>query len=295
MSERNPVSRFSRAIGRTWHPSPALLLIPGLLVILFLFLWPLGQMIYFSFTDPTVGFANYVRFFETPSEIRSLITTMEVSFLSTLICAIVGYLYSYTMLRSSKTVSNLLMVAVVLPMGVSILVRTFSLQAILRDTGIINQTLLNLGIIKQPLPLIRNSFAVAVGIVSMELPFMVLPMYNSMVQINNKLLLAGEGLGATPLRVFIDIFFPLSLPGVLAGSLIVFVSSLAYYIVPQLLGSGGQLFLSQDIAHWVQDQAEFGYGAAIGVILLLLTLGTLFIASFFINIDKALTQSTGGK
>lgn len=288
-------ARLSRSLGRALRPSPAVLLVPGLLAIVFLFLWPLGQMVYFSLTDPTVGFVNYLRFFQTPSEIRSLVTTMRVSFLSTLLCAITGYIYAYAMANSSKAVSRVLMVAVVLPMGVSFLVRTFSLQAILRDTGLINQALLSLGLIKAPLPLIRNQFAVAVGIISMELPFMVLPVYNTMVQINKKLLLAGEGLGATPLRVFLDIYLPLSLPGVLAGSLIVFVSSLAFYVVPQLLGSGSELFLSQDIANWVQRQAEFGYGGAVGVILLVLTLGTLLVASFFVNIDKAFSQTTGAK
>ncbi len=295
LSEHKFAARFSRAIGRALRPPPALLLIPGLLAILFLFLWPLGQMVYFSFTDPALGFINYLRFFQTPSEVQSLVTTMEVSFLSTILCAIIGYMYAFTMATSTKRLSRILMVAVILPMGVSILVRTFSLQAILRDTGLINQALMAIGLIKEPLPLIRNQFAIAVGIVSMELPFMVLPIYNTMVQINKKLLLAGEGLGATPLRVFLDIFFPLSLPGVLAGCLIVFVSSLAYYVVPQLLGGGNVLFMSQDISNWVQRQAEFGYGAAIGVILLILTLGTLLVASFFINIDKAFSQTTGGK
>lgn len=193
-------ARSSRTVGRALRPSAALLLVPGLLAILFLFLWPLGQMVFFSFTDPSVGFVNYQRFFQTSSEITSLVTTMKVSFIATILCAIVGYIYAYTMTISSRLISRLLMVAVVLPMGVSILVRTFSLQAILRDTGLINQTLISIGLITQPLPLIRNQFAVSVGIISMELPFMVLPLYNNMVQINKKLLLAGEGLGATPLQ-----------------------------------------------------------------------------------------------
>jgi ABC-type spermidine/putrescine transport system permease subunit I len=277
------------------RPSAAILLIPGLLVIGFLFLWPLSQMVIRSFTDPTPGLENYQRFFNTSSVVNSLVTTMKVSFLSTILCAVIGYIYAYTMASSSKTVANLLMAAIVLPMGINLLVRTFSLQAILRDTGVINDGLMALGLITQPLPLIRNQFAVAVGIVSMLLPFMVLPTYNTMVQINKKLLLAGEGLGATPLRVFVDIFFPLSLPGVLAGSLIVFVSSLGFYVVPALLGGGNEQFLSQIIFFWVRSRGEFGYGAAMGVILLLLTLGTLLVASFFVQIDKAISQTAGGK
>jgi putative spermidine/putrescine transport system permease protein len=267
---------------------------PGLLVIFFLFLWPLIQMIVRSFTDPLPGFGNYQRFFQTSSEVRSLVITMKISFLSTLLCAIIGYIYAYAMALSSKTISRLLMGAIILPMGINLLVRTFSLQAILRDTGVINESLMALNLIAKPLPLIRNQFAVSVGIISMLLPFMVLPTYNTMVQIDKRLLMAGEGLGATPLRVFLDIFFPLSLPGLMAGSLIVFVSSLGFYVVPALLGGGDVQFLSQIIYFWVRGRGEFGYGAAIGVILLILTLGTLMIASFFVQIDRAISQTAGG-
>ncbi len=276
-------------------PSGFLPLIPGLFVIIFLFLWPLGVMVVRSFTDPSIGFENYQRFFQTPSAIQSLVTTMEVSFFSTFICALIGYMYAYTMTVSSKLVSRTLMAAIVLPMGINLLVRTFALQAILRDTGVINTALQGLGLISQPLPLIRNQFAVSVGIVSMLLPFMVLPTYSTMVQIDKQLLLAGEGLGASPSRVFWDIFFPLSLPGVIAGSLIVFVSSLGFYVVPSLLGSGGDLFISQFIYFWVRDRGDFGYGAAINVILLVLTMGTLLVASRFIQIDKAISQTTAGQ
>jgi ABC-type spermidine/putrescine transport system permease subunit I len=295
----NPVingsKRLSRSIGRVLHPSASLLLVPGLLVIAFLFLWPLGQMVIRSFTEPEFGVANYQRFFQTSSAVQSLVTTMKVSFLSTLLCAVIGYIYAYTMASASRRVSRLLMGAIILPMGINLLVRTFALQAILRDTGVINESLMSLGLITQPLPLIRNQFSVSVGIVSMLLPFLVLPTYTTMAQIDKRLLLAGEGLGASPLRVFLDIFFPLSLPGLLAGCLIVFVSSLGFYVVPALLGGGNEQFLSQIIFFWVRGRGEFGYGAAIGVILLVLTLGTLLVSSFFVQIDKAISSTTGGQ
>jgi putative spermidine/putrescine transport system permease protein len=295
ISKREFAAGLSRGIERALRPSTALLLAPGLLVIVFLFLWPLGMMVVRSFTDPSPGFDNYLRFFGTSSAVSSLGITMKVSFLSTILCAVIGYIYAYTMASSSRTVTRLLMVAIVLPMGINLLVRTFSLQAILRDTGVINEALMAIGLISKPLPLIRNQFAVSVGIVSMLLPFMVLPTYNTMVQIDKKLLLAGEGLGAPPLRVFLDVFFPLSLPGLLAGSLIVFVSSLGFYVVPALLGGGNEQFFSQTIFFWVRSRGEFGYGAAMGVILLLLTLGTLLVASFFVQIDKAVSSTAGGR
>jgi ABC-type spermidine/putrescine transport system permease subunit I len=285
-------------IARFRFPTGIFPLIPGLFVILFFFLWPLGQMIIRSFIDPSIGseisFENYQRFFNTTADIRSLITTMKVSFIATIICAVIGYIYAYTMTLGSPRMARFLMVAIVLPMGVNLLVRTFALQAILRDTGVINSALLALGVISKPLPLIRNDFAVSLGIVTMLLPYMVLPTYSTMTQIDKQLLLAGEGLGATPSRVFWNIFFPLSMPGVVAGCLIVFVSSLGFYVVPSLLGSGNDLFISQSIYFWVRNRGEFGYGASLSVILLVLTLGTLLIASRFVQIDKAVSQTTVG-
>jgi len=293
MSFRNSSPRTRRAGFACLH-SPLLLLAPGIAVLVLLFLWPLGQMILRSFTDPALGFGNYIRFFETESALHSLVTTMKVSLLSTILCAVIGYIYAYNMANGSRTATRLLMVAIVLPMGINLLVRTFALQAILRDTGVINEGLLQLALISEPLPLIRNQFAVSVGIVSMLLPFLVLPTYSTMVKIDRQLLLAGEGLGASAFRVFWDIYFPLSLPGLLAGSLIVFVSSLGFYVVPALLGSGNDQFLSELIYFWVRGRGQFGYGAAMGVILLLLTLGTLLVASRFIQIDKAISESAGG-
>ena len=291
----NTAMRYQELRGRINFSSPAVLLIPGLLIIVFLFLWPLSQMIVRSFTDPAYGFINYIRFFQTSSAVRSMVTTMKVSFLSTLICAVTGYIYAYTMASSSRSITRILMAAIVLPMGINLLVRTFALQAILRDTGVINQTLQAIGFITEPLPLIRNQFAVAVGIVSMLLPFLVLPTYTTMIKIDKQLLLAAEGLGATPLRVFWEVYFPLSLPGLLAGCLIVFVSSLGFYVVPTLLGSGNDQFLSELIFFWVRGRGQFGYGAAMGAILLLLTLGTLLVASRFVQLDRAISQSAGGE
>jgi putative spermidine/putrescine transport system permease protein len=294
-SDLGSTERLSRSQGRAFRPSTAILLIPGLLVIGLLFIWPLSQMVIRSFVDPSIGFTNYMRFFQTSSAVRSLVITMRVSFVSTFLCAFIGYIYAFTMALSSRRITRLLMVAIVLPMGVNLLVRTFSLQAILRDTGVINEALLWIGLIQKPLPLIRNQFSVSVGIVSMLLPFIVLPTYNTMIQIDKKLLLASEGLGAPPWRVFIDIFLPLSLPGLMAGCLIVFVSSLGFFVVPALLGSGNEQFFSQTIYFWVRNRGEFGYGAAMGVILLALTMGTLLITSFFVQIDKAISSTTGGK
>ncbi len=276
---------------RSW----LLLLLPGIVTTGFLFVWPLGIMTIRSLTDPEVGISNYTKFFDTPSAVTSLVTTVRISAIVTVVTAVLGYMYAFTMFAAAPATRRVLMAAVILPMAVSLLVRTFALQAILRDTGIINMALEALGLIADPLPLIRNQFSVSVGMVSMLLPFMVLPLYNTMTGIDERMLLAASGLGASPRRVFLDVFFPLSLPGLTAGCLVVFVSSLGFYVVPALLGGGSEQFLSQVIFDRVRRLGDFGYGSAIGVIMLVLTMLILGIAARFVKLDRVFGQTVGAR
>lgn len=288
MTSPSGVPRTRSLGGMVRRRSWLLLMAPGIVTIVLLFAWPLGIMTVRSVTDPEPGLSNYLKFFQTPSAVTSLVTTVQLSAIVMIITAIIGYIYAYTMVAATSRVRQVLMAAVVLPMAINVLVRTFALQAILRDTGVINTVLITGGLIDSPLPLIRNQFSVSVGMVSMLLPFMVLPLYNTMSGIDERLLLAASGLGATPRRVFQQVFFPLSMPGLLAGSLVVFVSSLGFYVVPSLLGGGGEQFLSQLIFERVRRQGDFGYGSAIGVILLVMTLGILAVAARFVKLDRAL-------
>jgi putative spermidine/putrescine transport system permease protein len=276
---------------RSW----LLVLLPGIMTTGLLFVWPLAIMTIRSLTDPEVGISNYTKFFDTPSAVTSLVTTVRISAIVTVVTAVLGYTYAFTMLAAAPVTRRVLMTAVILPMAVSLLVRTFALQAILRDTGTINRALEALGLITDPLPLIRNQFSVSVGMVSMLLPFMVLPLYNTMTGIDERMLLAASGLGASPRRVFLDVFFPLSLPGLVAGCLVVFVSSLGFYVVPALLGGGSEQFLSQVIFDRVRRLGDFGYGSAIGVIMLVLTMLILGIAARFVKLDRVFGQTVGAR
>jgi ABC-type spermidine/putrescine transport system permease subunit I len=191
-------------------------------------------------------------------------------------------------------VAALLLLAVIFPAGVNLLVRTFALQVVLRDTGIINQFLMRLHLISDHLTLIRTEFAVALGMTCMLLPYMVLPIYSVMRGINPDYVQAAAGLGARPVIAFARVFLPMSLPGLYAGSLIVFVAGLGFYVVPQLLGdNAGGRFLSQYTADYMA-QAEWGYGSAIGTILLLVTLTTLAIAARVLKVGEILRMSFGG-
>jgi putative spermidine/putrescine transport system permease protein len=271
-----------------------ILTLPAAIFMFLFFVWPVAQMIFRSFTDPTPGFDNYIRFAGTPSGVRSLLVTLGTSALVTVACAVVGYVYAYAARFASPRVAALLLFAVLFPVGVNVLVRTFALQVALRDTGIINQVLIRFHLISQHLTLIRTEFAVAFGMTCMLLPYMVLPLYSVMRSIDPEYIQAAAGLGARPSVAFARVFLPLSLPGLYAGSLIVFVAGLGFYVVPQLLGdNAGGRFLSQYTADYMA-QAEWGYGSAIGTILLGVTLITLAVAARMLKVGNVLRLSFGG-
>jgi putative spermidine/putrescine transport system permease protein len=249
-------------------------------------------MIVRSITEPNLGLENYTRFLSTPSAVRSLITTVRISLVVTLACAVVGYCYAYAMVSATRRIRKILLVAVLLPAAVSVLVRTFAIEVVIRDTGIVNEALLGTGLIHRPVELIRTPVGVAIGMLSMLLPYMVLPLYTVMQRIDPEYVLAASILGAPPRWAFLRVFLPMSLPGVLAGSLIVFVSALGYYIVPSILGSGNDLFLSEQVNYYI-GRAEWGYGSAIGIVLLLLMLMTLALASRFMKVGDAFGSMVG--
>jgi ABC-type spermidine/putrescine transport system permease subunit I len=266
----------------------ALLAIPLIVFLVAFFLVPLIVISLRSVTDfpkPTGDvFANYGRFFASAANLRVLGNTFWVAALSTVVCLALGYPYAYLMNIVRPRVAGLLLIAVLLPFWSSLLVRTYAWQVILRDTGIINTFLLDWGFITEPIPLIRTTFGVMLGMSQVLLPFMVLPIYAVMRRVDPEYTKAAANLGAPPFAAFRRVFLPLSLPGVLAGSLLVFVLALGFYITPALLGSPKDTMISQFIANAVQQRLDWGIGATMAVILMGLTLVVLFVASRFIRL-----------
>jgi putative spermidine/putrescine transport system permease protein len=238
-----------------------------------------------EFPYPTSDiFDNYRRFFATPVYLQVLANTFRIAGLATVLCVALGYPYAYLMYISGPRLSALLLVGVVLPLMTSLLVRTYALTVILRDTGVINTQLLTWGLIGEPLPLIRTSLSMFIGMGQILLPLMVLPIYAVMRQIDPELTRAAANLGAPPFAAFRRVFLPLSLPGVLAGSLLTFVLGLGFYITPALLGSPHDTMISQLIATEVNQVLDWGLASSMGVILLGLTLAVLVVASRFVRL-----------
>lgn len=262
-----------RRIGAGW------LVVPAVLFIAVFFLLPLGYMIVRSLTDPSP--ANYLRFNESPVYAWSLWTTIWMSGVVTATCLALGFPYAYAMYRSNGAMLLLLSVVVLLPFWSSLLVRTYAWTVLLRDTGVINWVLLWLGIVSEPITFMGTKTAVVIGMSHVLLPFMVLPILASMQRFDRDLDLAASGLGAQPLTAFRRIFVPLTLPGVLAGSLLVFVLSIGFYITPAVLG-GRIAFFSMLIVAQISKILNFGFGSTLGVILLAVILAIVAIGSRFV-------------
>jgi putative spermidine/putrescine transport system permease protein len=258
----------------------AWLALPAIAFLIVFFIAPLVLMSLRSVTDPPgAGLANYREFFASEADVRVLGTTFYIATISTVVCLLIGYPYAYLMTIVPPRLTGLLLIFVLVPFWSSLLVRTFAWEVLLRDTGIINSLLLSWGLISQPLTLMRNTLGVILGMSQILLPFMVLPLFTVMRRIDPELTRAAANLGAPPFAAFRRVFVPLSLPGVVAGSLLVFVLALGFYITPTILGSPRETMISRFIADQVQTRLNWGLASAMAVILMGLTFVALIAAS----------------
>ena len=250
------------------------LVLPGVLFLGLVFFVPVLGMVSRSVTDPSP--ANYAKVSSDPLVWRSLVYTLRIAVTVTLICLVIGYAWAYIMNKAHPRLQIVMAALIMVPFWSSLLVRTYAWTVILRESGIANQLLARLGLISTPLELMGNTLGTLVGMTQILLPFMVLPLYAAMRQIDAELVPAAESLGANPAVAFVRVFVPLSLPGVMAGCLLVFVISLGFYITPALLGGEGQVTFTTLIELVVRDLLDWNFGASLGVFLLTIV-GTLFV------------------
>jgi putative spermidine/putrescine transport system permease protein len=281
-------ARVARPAGGPLVNRWAALTVPVLAFLLVCFLVPLVIMSARSITELPQGaedpLTNFRRFFGAEANLRVLGNTFWIAAVSSVACMLIGYPYAYLMTIAPPRVTGLLLIAVLVPFWSSLLVRTYAWQVILRDTGLINETLQGWGLIGQPLDLYQTTTGVLLGMTQVLLPYMVLPLFTTMARIDPELTKAAANLGASPARAFFRVFFPLSIPGVLAGSLLVFVLALGFYITPALLGSPRDTMISAFIATRVQQQLDWGLAATMGLVLMGLAFLVLLLASRVIRV-----------
>ncbi|MGJ4946187.1 ABC transporter permease [Bradyrhizobium sp. HKCCYLS1011] len=258
----------------------ALLILPSALLFALFFFLPIGLMAVMSLLTgnpvvmPHVAFTtkHYQRLADDSYYLEVIWTTIRIGLWTTLIALLIGYPLAHWMARiKSRAGHALLLMAVLAPMLTGIVVRTFAWMTLLSDKGVINQILLSLGLIEKPLQLMYNETGIIISLVHIYVPFMVLTLTGVIGRIDERLEQAAENLGASPLRAFFEVTLPLSLPGILAGSLLVFALAISAYVTPILLG--GFQIMTLPILIYQQISANFniGFAAALGMVLLVIS------------------------
>lgn len=197
-----------------------------------------------------LNFGNYQRLFSDSLYVHALIGTLKIAAISTLLCLLLGYPMAYAIANSPLHWRLPLLMLIILPFWTSFLIRVYAWIGILKNNGLLNQLLISAGIIDQPLEILYTPTAVYIGIVYSYLPFLVLPLYATLVRLDNTLLEAAADLGARPLRQFLTITLPQSLPGVIAGSMLVFIPVMGEFVIPDLLGGPDTLMIGKTL--WME-------------------------------------------
>lgn len=264
------------------------LLVPALALLLLCFIGPLALMAAQSLAEGVGTYQDVL----TSEAIRKVFgNTIRIALLTTSLCLLLGYPYAYAIRRSGRTVRLILTALVMMPFWVSVLTRTFAWVGLLQDTGVINSFLMSQGWISAPLELIRTPWGVLIGMVHVLLPYMVISLMNAMSSIDSRLLQAAESLGASPLQRFVRVHLPLSVPGITAGCVLVFVMALGFYITPAMLGSPSDMMVAELL---VQETQRIGTvrASAIGILLLVgMVLSFLFVQA----LQKLPSATKGGK
>ena len=263
---------------------------PAVLIVLAIMVVPVGWLFYLSFIGDSGHFSleHYQRMLDSKAYGRIFAATFKIAFLTTGICILLGYPLAYFFSQLPPRAATLCMLTVLLPFWTSLLVRTYAWLALLQRQGLVNTWAIELGLWDKPVALVHNLNGTLIGMVHIMLPFLVLPLYAAMKAISGDYTRAAANLGAGPARAFWDVFFPLSLPGLFAGALIVFVLCLGFFVTPAVLGGGRVILVSMQITNNIELFFNWGAASALGVVLLAITLAILLAASRLLRLDAIL-------
>jgi putrescine transport system permease protein len=296
-----------------WVPSGRALVtsVPYLWLLLF-FLIPFVIVLKISFSSSQIAMPPYEPLFHWASEkvlqvqlnlgnflflvednlyIKAYLNSIKVAAVSTLLCLLIGYPIAYSMARSSPSARNILLLLVTLPFFTSFLLRVYAWIGILKNNGLLNNLLISLGVIDQPIQMLQTDFAVYVGIVYSYLPFMILPLYANLEKMDLTLLEAAADLGCRPSQAFLKITLPLSLHGVLAGCLLVFIPAVGEFVIPSLLGDPGMLMIGKVLWTEFFNNRDWPVASAVAIALLLF----LVIPIMFLDRAQNAEQAEGAR
>lgn len=252
--------------------APWLLLLPVLSILAFFFLYPLIKMLLGGLFDPDLTPRHYERIFQDITYLQIIGYTFKIALYVTIGTFVLGYPLAYVLAHVRPQIAWLMLILIIVPYFTSILVRTYAWMVLLGSDGIVNQLLLALGLIDEPLKLMYTGFAVLLGMTYILLPYMVLTLYSVMRGIDTGLVSAARSLGASNFSAFRHVYFPLSLPGAAAGCLLVFILSIGFFITPALMGGAPDTMIAMVIESQVETYFDWGFASALATVLLVITL-----------------------
>ena len=233
-------------------------------------------------------FDNFLYLFQDSLYFVTYLNSVKLAFIATLFTLLIGYPIAYGIARSPQPTRNILLLLVVIPFWISFLLRVYSWMGILKTNGLINGFLLWLGVIDQPLELLYTDTAVYIGMVYSYLPYMILPLYANLVKLDIRLLEAASDLGAKKWQGFVDVTLPLSMPGIIAGCLLVFIPAIGEYVIPALLGGADTLMIGRVLFDEFFLNRDWPVASAVAIVLLLLLVLTI------VYFQKNQAQETSG-
>ncbi len=286
------IDNAAPAAGRTWiacHGRRLVILVPMLWLLLF-FLAPFFVVLKISFAEMmiaqppytsllswqdgtlliTLNLGNYQYLIEDQLYLLAYLSSIRIALIATIFTLLIGYPMAYYIARSSDPWRSVLLMLVILPFWTSFLLRIYAWIGFLNANGVINNVLTGLGVIDQPLVMMQTSFAVYLGIVYTYLPFMILPLYANLARLDPALLEVSSDLGAKPMTSFLTVTLPLSMPGIVAGSMLVFIPAIGEFVIPELLGGANTLMIGKVLWNEFFSNRDWPVASAVAIVMLFL-------------------------
>jgi putrescine transport system permease protein len=298
----------ARAQRRAWMDKYGrwLIVFPPFAFLLIFFLIPFGFALSISFSETAIHVPPYTSILSwtpdshvtmslNPGNYKYLFTdevyaiaylySLKTAFFSTVICLLLGFPMAYAISRTSRATQNILLLIIILPFWTSFLLRVYALEGIIRENGLVNSSLLWLGVIHKPLQIMRTSLAVYLGIIYSYLPFMVLPLFATLEKLDHSLLEAASDLGSRPWRAFVDVTLPLSMPGIIAGSMLVFIPAVGEFVIPTLLGGPDNLMIGRVLWDEFFGNRDWPVASAVAIVFLVLLVGPIAVYQHYKSKD----------
>ncbi len=269
-----------------------ILVAPFLLLVVALYLGPIMNILWLSVTDPEPGLSNYQKLYQSDTMARIIWTTFRICVVTTIFSVFLGYWIAYAMVHCHQQQKNYMLAFLLVSFWISILVRTFSWLMLLGRKGLVNDALGGIGVISEPIAFMRNELGVLIGMVHYMVPYAVLPLLVNMQSLDMRVMNASRNLGATGTQTFWRVYLPLTTPGLVSSTLLVFILSLGFYVTPAVLGGGKVLMIAEYISVQLLVTLKWGTAAMLAALMLLGVLAMLYIMSQFMKLSTVFGGSS---